>query len=159
MRAPGTPPPPAARRPHCPRSGTTNLGRLEVILGVPAGELVEQRLEEVEDQVGVLFPALGRQVVHDNLVVLHQVLVADVDLPVLWGCRCDPHGTDRWGCPGKGMGVPTGVLPRAGGCTYGDGVHGFEVAPELLGGFYEQALDGSLLRTQVVYLEKERDMP
>ena len=76
-----------AQGPSRTRSGRTHLGRLEVVLGVPASELIHQRLEEVEDQVGVLLAALGCQVAHDDLVVLHEVLVAHVDLPVLWERR------------------------------------------------------------------------
>lgn len=161
--APLRTPPPCDVLPSGPlvtRNGSTHLGRLEVVLGVPAGELIQQGLEGVEDQVGVLLAMLGRQVAHHDLVVLHQVLVANVDLPVLWGRSVSsPLGTDRWrGCPGESVGVATGALPGAGGSTYRDGVHGLEVASELLGGFDEQALNGSLLGTQVIYLETEGEI-
>lgn len=63
---------------------------------------------------------------------------------------------DRWwGVLGRTQGLP-GPAPGAGGYTYRDRVHGLEVAPELLSGLNEQALDGGLLGTQVIYLETKR---
>lgn len=92
------------------RGGATHLGGLKIILGAATGELVQQRLEEVEDQVGVL-TALAGQVVDDDLVVLHQVLVADVDLSVLQEREASPQATGQRKV-GKGPGGPGG--PRVG---------------------------------------------
>lgn len=93
----------------------TYLGGLEVGLGVAAGELIQQRLEDIEDQVGVLLPTLGSQVADDNLVILHEVLVAYVDLPVLPGHERCPHGPDTglWGGAGGGLGSGAGVHAQA----------------------------------------------
>lgn len=47
--------------------------------------------------------------------------------------------------------------PEAEVYTYRDRVHGLEVAPELLSGLDEQALNGCLLGTKVIYLVRGKE--
>lgn len=94
----------------CPLlSGPTHLGLLEIIF-MPAGKLIQKRLEEVQDKIGVFLATLGSQVAHNDLVVLHQVLVAYMDLPVLWGMkgmtrRESDGGGGAWRGHGDGCGA------------------------------------------------------
>lgn len=65
------------------RKATANLMMLQLPLGIAAGKFIQEGLEKVQDQLYILLFSLLCQVDHEELVVVHQVPIADMDLSVL----------------------------------------------------------------------------